>query len=73
MKWLAEYDEGPDVGGDKGPYRWPENELQEEYAEKLVEKGEVFPYCFVHPRDCKTEERQVAMKQALDTMDFAET
>ena len=66
MKWLGlNYDEGPDVGGDKGPYRQSERfDLYKEYAEKLVEKGEAY-YCFCpSERLQKLRERQVAMKQA---------
>jgi len=40
------YDEGPDVGGDYGPYIQSEREsIYKEYAEKLVEKGAAY-YCF---------------------------
>ena len=47
MHWLGlNYDEGPDVGGAKGPYRQSERfHIYKEYAEKLVEKGEAY-YCF---------------------------
>ena len=66
MKWLGlNYDEGPDVGGDKGPYRQSERfHKYKEYAEKLVEKGEAY-YCFcTSERLQKLRDRQVAMKQA---------
>ena len=66
MKWLGlNYDEGPDVGGDKGPYRQSERfHIYKEYAEKLVEKGEAY-YCFcTSERLQKLRVRQVAMKQA---------
>ena len=40
------YDEGPDVGGDYGPYVQSERkDLYKEYAEKLVELGGAY-YCF---------------------------
>ncbi len=40
------YDEGPDVGGDFGPYVQSERKaLYKEYAEKLVELGGAY-YCF---------------------------
>lgn len=40
------YDEGPDVPGDFGPYVQSERKhLYEKYAEKLVEKGHAY-YCF---------------------------
>ena len=66
MKWLGlNYDEGPDVGGDKGPYRQSERlHIYKEDAEKLVEKGEAY-YCFcTSERLQKLRDRQVAMKQA---------
>ena len=65
MHWLGlNYDEGPDVGGDKGPYRQSERfHIYKEYAEKLVEKGEAY-YCFCTPdRLAKLRERQIVMKQ----------
>ena len=40
------YDEGPDVGGDNGPYVQSERkEIYMEYAKKLVELGHAY-YCF---------------------------
>ncbi|AGX42272.1 glutamate--tRNA ligase [Clostridium saccharobutylicum] len=40
------HDEGPDVGGDVGPYVQSERkDIYLEYAKKLVEKGEAY-YCF---------------------------
>ena len=41
-----QYDEGPDVGGDHGPYVQSERkEIYMEYAKKLVETGHAY-YCF---------------------------
>lgn len=41
-----DYDEGPDVGGDFGPYTQSERkEIYLEYAKKLVESGDAY-YCF---------------------------
>ena len=65
MHWLGlNYDEGPDVGGEKGPYRQSERfSIYKEYAEKLIERGEAY-YCFCTPeRLSKLRERQIAMKQ----------
>ncbi|MEE3234893.1 MAG: glutamate--tRNA ligase [Candidatus Latescibacterota bacterium] len=47
LKWLGlDWDEGPDVGGDYGPYRQSERlELYREHAKILVEKGRAY-YCF---------------------------
>lgn len=66
MKWLGlNYEEGPDVGGDFGPYRQSERMgMYAKYAEELVEKGEAY-YCFcTQERLQNLRERQVAMHQA---------
>ncbi len=44
MKWLGlEWDEGPDVGGDFGPYRQSERKhIYGDYAEQLIAKGHAF-------------------------------
>ena len=43
------YDEGPDVGGDYGPYIQSERkEIYTKYAKELVEKGGAY-YCFCTP------------------------
>ncbi len=37
---------GPDIGGDKGPYRQSErNDIYKRYAEQLVQSGVAYP-CF---------------------------
>lgn len=44
LRWLGlEWDEGPDVGGDKGPYRQSERrEIYEEYVQKLLDSGHAY-------------------------------
>lgn len=41
MEWLGlDWDEGPDIGGPKGPYRQSErNDIYHKYAEKLLKEG----------------------------------
>jgi glutamyl-tRNA synthetase len=66
LRWLGlDYDEGPDVGGDHGPYRQSERfHLYGEYARKLIETGHAY-YCFcTRERLDKLRERQKAMKKA---------
>ena len=66
MKWLGlNYEEGPDVGGDFGPYRQSERmDMYGKYAEELVEKGGAY-YCFCTQERLKNlRERQEAMHQA---------
>jgi len=51
LKWLGlDWDEGPDCGGDYGPYRQSDRKhIYGEYAEQLVQQGDAF-HCF-----CTTE------------------
>ena len=44
LRWLGlEWDEGPDVGGEHGPYRQSERmDLYAEYAQQLVQEGKAF-------------------------------
>ncbi|XP_062177948.1 glutamate--tRNA ligase, chloroplastic/mitochondrial [Alnus glutinosa] len=65
LSWLGlDWDEGPGVGGDYGPYRQSErNSLYKQYAEKLLESGHVYR-CF-----CSNEElekmKEIAKLQQL--------
>ncbi len=47
LKWLGlNYDEGPDIGGEYGPYRQSERrEIYKKYLEKLIAEGKAY-YCF---------------------------
>jgi glutamyl-tRNA synthetase len=47
LHWVGiNWDEGPDVGGDKGPYRQSERfEIYKEYCQKLLDNGTAY-YCF---------------------------
>ncbi|TQV78766.1 glutamate--tRNA ligase [Exilibacterium tricleocarpae] len=55
LRWLGiEWDEGPDVGGDKGPYRQSERgDLYREYAEQLVREGHAF-HCYRTAEELET-------------------
>ena len=61
MKWLGlEFDEGPHVGGDYGPYRQSERlELYKNKALELIDQGKAY-YCFC------SEERLSKMKEELE-------
>ncbi|WP_300378024.1 glutamate--tRNA ligase [Brachyspira sp.] len=52
LKWLGiDWDEGPEVGGDYGPYFQSERlNIYKKYTEKLMEEGKAY-YCF-----CTSEE-----------------
>ncbi|KAL4572767.1 hypothetical protein LXL04_019550 [Taraxacum kok-saghyz] len=65
LSWLGlTWDEGPGVGGDYGPYRQSErNEMYKQYAEKLLQSGQVYR-CF-----CSNEEleqmKEIAKEKQL--------
>ena len=52
LRWLGlEWDAGPDVGGDAGPYRQSERlNLYADYAGQLVRDGKAF-YCYRSPEE----------------------
>ncbi len=52
LRWMGlEWDEGPDVGGDFGPYRQSERKQDyRQYAEQLIEKGHAFR-CYRTPEE----------------------
>lgn len=56
LRWLGlEWDEGPDVGGECGPYRQTERrEIYAKYARQLVESGHAY-YCFCAQSEEKDE------------------
>ena len=63
LKWLGiEWDEGPDVGGDFGPYRQSERgDIYKEYVEKLEQSGHVYK-CYCTPEELE-EERKKALAE----------
>lgn len=65
LRWLGlKWDEGPEIGGDFGPYRQTERlEIYQKYARQLVEIGHAF-YCFCSPeRLKKVREEQISKKE----------
>jgi glutamyl-tRNA synthetase len=63
LRWLGlDWDEGPDVGGDYGPYRQSERlELYHKYAKQLLEEGKAY-YCFCPPEELE-KERETALAE----------
>ncbi len=61
LLWLGlSWDEGPDVGGPRGPYRQSERlALYREHAERLLAGGQAY-YCF-----CSPERLEIERKKAL--------
>ncbi len=67
LKWLGLYwDEGPEVGGDYGPYFQSQRlELYKQAAERLVAQGNAY-YCYCPPERLDTmRKEQEARKQPL--------
>lgn len=65
LKWLGlNWDEGPETGGECGPYYQSERrELYSKYAQQLLDEGKAY-YCFCTPADLEAErEKQRAAKQ----------
>ena len=62
LKWAGiTWDEGPDVGGDYGPYRQSERtEIYREYCQKLLDAGKAYK-CFATPEEL-AEMREMAAK-----------
>ena len=70
MRWLGiEWDEGPDTGGDYGPYR--QSERKENYLDhgrKLIEKGAAY-YCFCSPERLEKVKQQKQANRELPHYD----
>lgn len=65
LRWLGlEYDEGPDIGGPRGPYRQTERrEIYQRHAKTLVDMGHAYP-CFCTPEHLeKVRQEQMARKE----------
>jgi len=65
LHWLGlDWDEGPDKGGEFGPYRQSERkEIYQKYARELVESDHAF-YCFCSPERLKSV-REEQMKNKI--------
>lgn len=60
LSWAGiQWDEGPDVGGEYGPYRQSERtEIYREYCQKLLDQGKAYK-CFATPEELN-EMREIA-------------
>lgn len=63
LRWLGlDWDEGPDVGGDHGPYRQSQrHEIYTDIAEKLLDSGRAY-YCYCSQEEL--DERREAARAA---------
>ena len=67
LKWLGlEWDEGPDNGGPKGPYRQSErSDIYQKYAQELIDNGHAFR-CFCSPEELdEMRASQIANKEPV--------
>ena len=65
LKWLGfDWDEGPDIDGDYGPYRQSERgEIYEKYLKKLLNEDKAY-YCFCSSEELE-EDRKAMLSQGL--------
>ncbi len=63
LRWLGlEWDEGPDVGGPRGPYRQTERlELYQRHAEELLARGNAY-YCYCTPQELALERKAMQVR-----------
>jgi nondiscriminating glutamyl-tRNA synthetase len=59
LHWLGlDWDEGPDVGGQSGPYRQSLRlEIYKDHTERLLEEGRAY-YCFCTPEELEREREE---------------
>ena len=64
LKWLGlDWDEGPDIGGDYGPYYQSQRlDLYQQAAERLVEQGDAY-YCYCSPERLEEMRREQAARR----------
>lgn len=59
LRWLGlDWDEGPDKGGEYGPYRQSDRmDIYRAYAERLIDEGKAY-LCFCTPEELERERQQ---------------
>jgi len=65
LKWLGiEWDEGPDIGGEFGPYKQTQRlDIYEKYLKKLLDEGKAY-HCFCTEEELE-DKRQEQMSRGL--------
>jgi len=68
LKWLGiSWDEGPDTGGDSGPYRQSERfDIYREYTEKLLSEGKAY-YCYCSKDELDSMRRKAESEKSAFT------
>ena len=75
LRWMGlEWDEGPDIGGEHGPYRQSERgEIYAQYAQQLIDSGKAF-YCYRTSEELnalRAERREQGIQKAFKKSDLA--
>jgi len=60
LRWLGlDWDEGPDKGGEYGPYRQSERtEIYKKYLQQLLDEGKAY-YCFCTPEELQAQKEDM--------------
>lgn len=74
LRWLGlDWDEGPDVGGEHGPYRQSERgDIYAKYCQQLIDDGHAF-YCYRTPEELeqlRNSRREQGLHSALKYSDL---
>ncbi len=74
LSWLGlQWDEGPDVGGEYGPYRQSERaDIYTKHAQQLIDSGKAF-YCYRTPQELdelRAQRREQGIQKALKASDL---
>ncbi|MDD3840723.1 MAG: glutamate--tRNA ligase [Clostridia bacterium] len=66
LNWLGiDWDEGPDKGGQYGPYRQSERlELYKQYAKQLIDSGYAY-YCYCTPEEVEQDKKLSVQKGGI--------
>lgn len=75
LRWLGlEWDEGPDIGGNFGPYRQSERQaIYQQYCQQLIDQGDAF-YCYrtaEELEEMRAERKAKGLFSALKPSDLA--
>lgn len=73
LRWLGlDWDEGPDVGGDFGPYRQSERrDIYAQYVQQLLDKGHAFK-CYRTPQELDELRNQKAEQGGFSALKYSD-
>ena len=70
LEWLGlDWDEGPNIGGNYGPYYQTERlKIHQQHAEQLVKEGKAY-YCFCTPQELEKKRKESAARKEAPRYD----